>query len=641
LNRDPSEDATAWWSLAALAAVGLGGALCNLPETVAAVLLLVLFGAAAAWHPAAGLAAVIVAAPFSLGEHKNPYFWIPHLVAGGTVLSALARRGHARRWPAPPYGVLALGVLAAAFLAVPLNLRDLLEDLWLLPALDGARLLREGVPDISHLKYVERIGVLTLGLGLFVVAAQPRFGAAVRGSLLPLAVVAGGIAAFGLLRLVGVIKTGGTYLTLSFLPWQHPERRLTGVAWNPDYLAQWLVLVLPLLLVLLWLESVPWRRWVAGTAAGLAVLALVFTLQRAAYLSAAVAAASLGILLWRAGQEQLRAWGHVGAGLALVVGLAALIDAVVVGGAVAGRVGRLLSDPNRVRLWSAALRMAMDHPVLGIGTGRYAFFFHEYDAAALRAGFGPFWGTAHSLYLHLLAEQGVVGLATFGVFFGALWLGTWRRLRELPAESALLACGLLAALAGWLVYGLVQFTFRVAALVYFVFILAGAAVALTPADRPARAPRGALAVAVAVSLALLAWRIETSLARPVSPGYEAGFYRWERQPDGSAARWTRSRAAMSVPAQGRVLELRLRAPLAGIETRPQTVRVWVDRRQPLRIRLDRAAWRTVTIPVSAPPGQPVLVELEVSHTVVPARLGGSRDDRRLGVMVGTPVWRDA
>jgi O-antigen ligase len=636
----PFDGRSAWWILGALAALAMAAALFRIPEPATAGAFLLVFGAAVLQHPGHGLVTLVLATPFLLGEHKTPYFLIAHVVAGGVLLGTLAWWVRGRLTLRPRHGLLTLGCLLAAVLALPLNLRDLLEDLWLLPSLDWALMLRQGVPDIAHLKYLERVGILGLALGLFTVAAQPAMVPAVRGSLLPLAGLAGSVATFGLLRFFGALDTAGEYLTLSFWTWQHPERRLTAVAWNPDYLAQWLVLVLPLVLVLLWLERAPWRRCVAGVAAGLGVLALIFTLQRAAYLSALVAVASLAVLLGRAGHGRTRTWVRLGLAGGGIAGLAVFLDLTVLGGAVTGRLARLLSDPNRVRLWTASLRMAADHPLLGVGTGRYAFFFHEYEPAALRAGFGPFWGTAHSLYLHLLAEQGLIGLASVVLFFGTIWCRTFRRIRALADEQAVLACGLLSALIGWLTYGLVQFTFRVPALVYLAFVLAGATAALAPRTRPLRISRGAAGTALVLGLALLAWRVEAGLGRPVSPGYEAGFHRWERQLDGTAARWTRGRAAMRVPVQGRILELRLRGPIPGVDARPQVVRIWVDRRPPLVVRLASADWQIVPLPVAASPGRHVLVELDVSYTVVPSRVGASRDDRRLGVMVGELVWRD-
>jgi hypothetical protein len=71
------------------------------------------------------------------------------------------------------------------------------------------------------------------------------------------------------------------------------------------------------------------------------------------------------------------------------------------------------------------------------------------------------------------------------------------------------------------------------------------------------------------------------------------------------------------------------------------VRLWVDRQPPPVVRLAGPDWQTVPVPVESARGRHVLVELDVRYTLVPSRAGGSQDDRRLGVMVGAPVWREA
>lgn len=599
-------------------------------------------GGATLRHPANGLAAFVLATPFLLGEPKTPYFLLEPVLAGLVVLSFLVHRLLGRIPFVPAFGLALLGFVAAAVIALPLNLRDLLEDLWLLRSLDWSLLLARGVPDISHLKYLDRVLVVALGAALFAVAAQPAMGSVVVRTLGPLAVVVLALAAFGLLRFFGWIQTSGQYLTLSFWTWRNPDLRLTAIAWNPDYFALFLVLAVPPLAALATAAGQPgWLRGLAGIATGLGSLALVFTFQRAAYLALLLALVTLTLLLAR------RRESHGGWAPALLLGglvaaalAAAALDTLVLHGRVADRLGRLTEDPNRLRLWKTALRMAVDHPLLGVGTGRYAFFFHEY-AGELRQGFGPFWGTAHSLYLHLLAEQGLVGLLSFGALFGGVWIGTFRRLRRLSGPGAALVSGVLAALTGWLAYGVVQFTFRVDALVYLACILAGTAVALAPPDpRPARSRRPVLA-AVAIGLLLLGLRAEAALRRPVSPGYEAGFYRWERQPDGGAARWTRHRAAMTVQVHGRVMELRFRAPIRDVAARPQTVRVWIDRRPSAVLHLAASDWQKVDVPMGQPPGGHTLVEVEVGYTFVPSRVSASRDDRRLGVMMGEIRWPDA
>ena len=68
------------------------------------------------------------------------------------------------------------------------------------------------------------------------------------------------------------------------------------------------------------------------------------------------------------------------------------------------------SAAQRFQVWGIALEIAGDHIVTGIGQGAYAAVHGEYD----RAG-GPGFGArdAHSTYLAVLAETGIVGLFLF------------------------------------------------------------------------------------------------------------------------------------------------------------------------------------------------------------------------------------
>jgi O-antigen ligase len=619
-------------------------ALTGAPAGVTATGLSLALLALVAWDPGLGVAAVVLASGFLLGEYKTPYFLLGHALALATLLSALAHHkpgseGAARvsLWP------VVLFVLVAV-LAVPLDLRTLLEDVWLGRWLDWRTIIARGLPDGAPLKPLETISIIAIGAGLFAVAARFAPSRVAARALEPLAVVVGGLSAFGLLRFFGIVRSSGDYLTLSFWTWAHPDLRLTGAAWNPDYLAQFLALTVPVVLALAWRPGGAMPRLLGTVGAVLGILALVFTFQRAAYLALLMALATLALLRVRGGAGGSRGrWIPIVSGVGLLLVVAA-IDHVFLSGRVASRLARFATDPNRVTLWGAALRMLAAHPILGVGTGRYALFFREYADPRAVAGFGPFWGTAHSTYLQLLAEQGIVGLASFAVCFGVVWFRALRGLTALRGDRRLVAEGLVASLTGWFVYAALQYVFRVDALLYLAFVMAGWAAGLAaqaPLRTPGRFPRRLAWALAAAGLLLFVVRFEAGLRRAVPAGYEAGFYRWERQPDGAAARWTGGRAALTTRVEGRVLVLTLRAPIPDLAARPQIVTVWVDGRPAGTVRLVAPHWQPLAVPVDRLPGDHVLVELETAYTFVPARVASPGDTRRLGVMVGSLVWRDS
>ena len=100
----------------------------------------------------------------------------------------------------------------------------------------------------------------------------------------------------------------------------------------------------------------------------------------------------------------------------------------------------------------AALQMFEDHPLLGVGPGNYERNYLGYTQDVADADLTQ--RAAHSLYLGALAETGIVGT---GALLGVLWLAlraAWRGRRWLRGGDALLAEGILVALASFLVASL-------------------------------------------------------------------------------------------------------------------------------------------------------------------------------------------
>ncbi|MFO7917840.1 MAG: O-antigen ligase family protein, partial [Anaerolineae bacterium] len=105
---------------------------------------------------------------------------------------------------------------------------------------------------------------------------------------------------------------------------------------------------------------------------------------------------------------------------------------------------------ERLAHWQAAWRMFAAHPWLGMGTGQYA---SAYASVALPRWQDPL-GHAHNYYLHVLAEGGLLGLASYLTLLGAAVVGVWRRVGEEGAWASALSLGVLGMLAHLCVHNL-------------------------------------------------------------------------------------------------------------------------------------------------------------------------------------------
>jgi O-antigen ligase len=87
---------------------------------------------------------------------------------------------------------------------------------------------------------------------------------------------------------------------------------------------------------------------------------------------------------------------------------------------------------NRVRAWEAGKAMFYDNPVTGVGPGCFTYA----NGGKYWVGSGrKIWLNAHSLFVQLPAELGVVGVITFTLFLGAVYREN-RRLKKILADNA-------------------------------------------------------------------------------------------------------------------------------------------------------------------------------------------------------------
>jgi O-antigen ligase len=208
-----------------------------------------------------------------------------------------------------------------------------------------------------------------------------------------------------------------------------------------------LVLVSTLPRVALGRPGTAWAlpAWLAG------LLALGLTSVRGAWLgfAAGVAGAALGLR---------RRW------LVLAALVLVLAGALVVEPGLLRRlktIGDITDDTTRDRLamLDAGLRLAIAHPLTGIGPGQVK---NVYPTVASAEALRRSTSHLHNTPLQIVVERGLPGLAAWLAiwvgFFGAAWR-VFRRIPPADEESRALVLGSMAAIAAFLAAGLFEYNF--------------------------------------------------------------------------------------------------------------------------------------------------------------------------------------
>lgn len=217
----------------------------------------------------------------------------------------------------------------------------------------------------------------------------------------------------------------------------------------------------------LWTDPVP--------AAGILLAGIVLSMSRGAWLNLAVAAVLYGWLLWRRGGIAPGELGRHCRRYLRVAVVAGLLVAVVFTLSnrweiFFHRLGLQSYDAERFAIQTAAVQEAAPRQgpdwITGAGPGQFEMYFSR---------------SAHSLYVRVLMENGVIGLAPLIFFLGALcWqvLGAYRRRRG-PLAVGVLA--LLPSILGILANSLVVDTLHWR---HFWFLLALAGTQLAYSGSP-------------------------------------------------------------------------------------------------------------------------------------------------------------
>jgi O-antigen ligase len=238
---------------------------------------------------------------------------------------------------------------------------------------------------------------------------------------------------------------------------------------NPNDLALTLNLLLPFSVAHLIRARSPLVRSILTGVVLLAVAAIVLTFSRAGFLSLAT---MLALYLWKLSRTRQRHW-------ALVMVLLALVLVPFLPGSYVDRIGTITnmqtdqtgSSQARWDGMVAATRLALNHPILGVGAGM--------NILALNETRGPLWKEVHNVYLEYGADLGLPGLALFLALLWACWSRTrWmqRVTAGVPGHEDLYQYGVAVevSLAAFAVAGM----FHPVGYHFYFYIIAGLAVAL-------------------------------------------------------------------------------------------------------------------------------------------------------------------
>lgn len=111
------------------------------------------------------------------------------------------------------------------------------------------------------------------------------------------------------------------------------------------------------------------------------------------------------------------------------------------------------SNRGRILIWKAGINMVKDHPILGVGWHNVKHIYKDYKLHS----HDTIYVQLHNVYLHILAELGIIGLFIFLVLITQLIKISIQLLRKQKLSITIAFMGILV---GMLVHGLVDVTIR-------------------------------------------------------------------------------------------------------------------------------------------------------------------------------------
>jgi O-antigen ligase len=592
--------------------------------------------AAGLWRPRAGLLVLAACLPLFGSPPGGPYLAALDVAA----LAAIATSWRAGRpppsqfdWPVAAFLVVSLAsLLPLAYQPPSWNPRVML----------GLLRVFDDVQSWTILYTWRALANLLLGWGLYRSVRRVFAGESLRPLGLALATGLVPLLGLGLAEHAGLIDLGG-YRAIGGEAWQ---TRLHSLFFHSGWLAEYLVLAVPVSAAAL----LGWRRrgrLLATLLVAFALVTLLFTEQRGGWLTAAAqlgALAAVGLPWLMPHRHELR--------LVVLAGLLAVILASTVVflrpsslAPIAGRAKTAAKDlSGRAKLWRTSVEMAGERPVLGWGLGSFSPV-HDRKDHWQQPSPKWLWLTAHSLYLMMAVERGLLGLAALVLLIWVGVLSIRQGLASKRLDGRHLALGLAVSFGGFMIYGIVQYLFYLKNIEFLIWILLGVLASVVPPGQlSSRSLMRSAQILCVAALLLLPWRLLAVETPPVRGNERYGFHLHEgRKPD--VYRWIEDIAARRLHWDGETLIIWLANGHPRPGKHPVRATIKLDNRVIAEIDVG-GRWKRYDLHVGPPQKEWLLLTLEAEPTFRPfsearkyPELEPSTDVRNLGVAIRWLHWQ--
>ena len=182
-------------------------------------------------------------------------------------------------------------------------------------------------------------------------------------------------------------------------------------------------------------EKITWRRYLAFACAALMTHAVFFSFSRGGMLGLCVlGAATVALIPKKPGNVAL-----LGLGFAVALAMAGpqVLErfSTVTNNSITSSSGETeldWSSESRLHLWKICLEMTKESPLLGKGPDHFPLLVHRYRIdSTVKNHFGQ-GKEAHTLWLQIAAELGVVGVLLLFAFYGLTVRSLWKYRRDDP-----------------------------------------------------------------------------------------------------------------------------------------------------------------------------------------------------------------